>query len=76
MSTRIREQLERVPDLKTKCTLTITVAPVELPPAGPDESLEQQVQAMSDRVSEMIFTNMERKQLRAPANTIPTRKST
>jgi signal transduction histidine kinase len=72
MIARIREQLERVPELKSKCTLTITVASVELPSASPDESLQEQVQAVSDRVSEMILTNMERKQLRIPANKIPT----
>jgi sigma-B regulation protein RsbU (phosphoserine phosphatase) len=31
MIARIREQLERVPDLKAKCTLTIMAAAVELP---------------------------------------------
>src|SRR4029077_20380983 len=46
MTTRIREQLERVSDLKTKCTLTIATVPVELPPSHPGETLEQQVQTV------------------------------
>jgi hypothetical protein len=65
MTVRIREQLERVGDLKTKCTLTITTVPVELPIPGPDESLEQQVQTVADRVAQLILTSRERKQLRA-----------
>ena len=63
MTARIREQLERVSDLKTKCTLTITTVAVELPPPGPDESLEQQVQTVADRVTQTILVSRERKQL-------------
>ena len=63
MTARIREQLERVSDLKTKCTLNITTVPVELPPPGPDESLEQQVQTVADRVTQTILVSRERKQL-------------
>jgi signal transduction histidine kinase len=65
MTTRIREQLARVSDLKTKCSLTITTVPVELPAPGPEESLEQQVQTVAERVTQMILTSMERKQLYA-----------
>jgi len=63
MTARIREQLERVTDLKTKCTLTISTVPVELPFAEPGETLEQQVQTMAACVTRMILTSMERKQL-------------
>jgi signal transduction histidine kinase len=61
MTTRIREQLEKLPDLKTKCTLTIMAAQIELTPPGPDESLEQQVRALADQTTAMIMASMERK---------------
>jgi sigma-B regulation protein RsbU (phosphoserine phosphatase) len=65
MTKRICEQLERVPDLKAKCGLTIMAAAIELPAAGPDDSLERQVQTLADVVTQMIMGNMERKQLRS-----------
>jgi hypothetical protein len=79
MTARIREQLERVPELKAKCTLTIMAAPIELPAAISgqsfssqsfssqslsSQSLEQQVQALADHVTGMITTSMGRKQAR------------
>jgi signal transduction histidine kinase len=79
MTARIREQLERVPELKAKCTLTIMAAPIELPSAisgqssssqsssnqsFSSQSLEQQVQTVADHVTGMITTSMERKQSR------------
>jgi hypothetical protein len=63
MSTRIREQLERVPDLKTKCTLTITTISIQLPAADREESLDQQIQSLARCVTQMILTSMERKNL-------------
>jgi hypothetical protein len=63
MTARIREQLERVTDLKTRCTLTISTVPVELPSEEPGETLEQQVQTVAACVTRMILTSMERKQL-------------
>ena len=69
MSLRIREQLERVGNLKTKCTLTITTVPVDLPPASPGASLEQKVQNVADCVTQMIMTSMERKHLGAAKGT-------
>src|SRR5579872_5195177 len=42
MTTRIREQLERIPDLKAKCRLTISAVPVELPSDNIGTTLEQQ----------------------------------
>jgi len=62
MTARIREQLERVADLKTKCTLTIMAAPVELPSDISSQSLEQQVQTVADHISWMITTSLQRKQ--------------
>jgi signal transduction histidine kinase len=61
MVARIREQLERVPDLKTKCTLTIMAAPVELSPTISSQSLEQQIQTVADHVSALITTGLQRK---------------
>src|ERR1700676_1414050 len=63
MSTRIREQLERVPDLKTKCTLTITTIPIQLPASDREESLDQQFKTLAGCVTQMILTSMERKNL-------------
>ncbi len=65
MTTRIREQLERVPDLKTRCALTISAVPVEIPAAQAGQTLDQQVQAVAECVSRMILATMERKELRA-----------
>jgi hypothetical protein len=69
MTTRIREQLERVADFKAKSTLTITAIPVELPSDGLAGTLEQQVQAVASRVTQMIMTSRERKQLGAGKRT-------
>jgi signal transduction histidine kinase len=63
MTTRIREQLERVPALTTKSALTITTVPVELPSGKADATLEQQVQTLAGCLTQMILTNMERKQV-------------
>ena len=65
MTTRIREQLERVPDLKAKCTLTITAVPVEVPSASGTGTVQQQVQSVADCVSQMIFASRERQQMSA-----------
>jgi signal transduction histidine kinase len=63
MTTRIREQLDRFGDLKTKCTVTITTAPVELSAESSAETLEQQVQSVAECVTHMIVTSRERKQV-------------
>ncbi len=65
MTTRIREQLERVTDLKSKCTLTITTVPVQFPDTGTNESLDQQVQTVAGCVTQLILTSMEQKHLSA-----------
>src|SRR5208283_801499 len=56
MTTRIREQLERVPELETKCSLSVMAAALELPAAHPDETLEHQVQTLADVVTQSIMT--------------------
>ncbi|HTC49358.1 MAG TPA: hybrid sensor histidine kinase/response regulator [Candidatus Aquilonibacter sp.] len=66
MTARIREQLERVMDLQSKCTVTISAVPIELPAAQAGESLERQVQTLAECVSEMILKNMDRKQFCVP----------
>jgi hypothetical protein len=60
MNTRIREQLEKIPGLKEKGTLTIGTAPVDLPPANPANSLELQIQTVADSVMGMVMSSLER----------------
>jgi signal transduction histidine kinase len=64
MTTRIREQLERVPDLTAKCKLSISTVPVEVR-AQEGESLEQQIQSLADQITDMILSSMERKPVSA-----------
>ena len=61
MTTRIREQLEKLEELKDKGTVAISTLPVEFLPAAADESIDQQVQAVADRVSQMVLKGLERK---------------
>lgn len=68
MTTRIREQLERVPDLKTKCMIAITTVPVELPPARPEDPLDHQVQGVADCITQMILKSLDRKHSSAGEN--------
>ena len=63
MTTRIREQLDRLGDLKTKCTVTITTVPVELPAENAEETLGQRVQGVADRVTQMILSSREIRKL-------------
>jgi signal transduction histidine kinase len=55
MTTRIRGQLERIADLTSKGTLTISAEAVEVALPGPDETLPQQVQRVADSVNAMIL---------------------
>lgn len=59
MTTRIREQLERVADLKDKATLTIAAVPIDIPVFEAGLPLEKQVQIVGDQVTEMIMTSMQ-----------------
>jgi signal transduction histidine kinase len=61
MTTRIREQLERIVDLKSKATVTITTTPVEFP-AAPAGSLEQQVQRVAECITEMVLKSLGKEQ--------------
>lgn len=61
MTTRIREQLERVSELKSKCTLNIAAAPVELTSEPADESLDQQIQNLAACITNMILATMNRR---------------
>ena len=69
MTTRIREQLERGADLKTKSTVTISTVPLELPSdlaeATAKQTLERQVQAVADSVTQAILAGVGRKQQHA-----------
>ena len=56
MTTRISEQLERMVDLKNKATLTIITKPVEFSPAN--SSVEQQVERVSQKVTEMVMKTL------------------
>ena len=61
MTTRIREQLERMSDLKAKCSLTITSIPLDLPSDHVAKDVAQQVQAVADSVTQAIMASVERK---------------
>jgi hypothetical protein len=63
MTTRIREQLERIDHLKEKCTVSITTVPIELDRNLADESLDGQVGGVAECVTQMIFRSLERKHL-------------
>jgi signal transduction histidine kinase len=58
MTTRIREQLQRMEDLKTKALLSISLVPIELEGADADISLQSKVQTLAGRVSAMILDDM------------------
>jgi signal transduction histidine kinase len=64
MTTRIREQLQRVQDLQSKCTITISALPIELP-AERGETIEQQVHTLANCANETILKNMDHKQFHA-----------
>jgi signal transduction histidine kinase len=67
MTTRIREQLERVEDLSSKATVAISLVPVEFEPGKADISLEAKVQVLASRISEMIVDDMQVRPVREPA---------
>ena len=61
MTTRIREQLERMSGLKAKCSLTISSMPLDLPSDHVAKEVAQQVQAVADSVTLAIMASVERK---------------
>jgi hypothetical protein len=54
MMTRIREQIDKVGDLKAACDLSLTAEPVKLSGAACTDPPERQVQAVAERVTEMV----------------------
>jgi signal transduction histidine kinase len=73
MTTRIREQLTKVPGLARKGTLIVTASPIDFPQAVageafPGGTLERQVERLADRVTEMIFESMEKQKLAVRTN--------
>jgi signal transduction histidine kinase len=62
MTMRIRKQLDRVADMKSRGTLRITTVPVEHVCTDGSQSLEKQVGAIAERVTEMIIVSMAGKQ--------------
>ena len=59
MTTRMREQLEKIPGLKEKGALTISTAPVDVQPAPDGKSLEQQIEAVAGCISGMVMSSLE-----------------
>jgi signal transduction histidine kinase len=64
MTARIREQVERVPDLKNRCSVAVIAAPLELTADISALPLEQQVQAVADQITNMITDSVERRRSR------------
>ncbi|MGO9125130.1 MAG: ATP-binding protein [Terriglobales bacterium] len=58
MMARIRGQLERSEELKAGAILTISAVPVDRPAPSADTSLNQQVQAVANQVTEMMLAGM------------------
>ena len=54
MMTRIREQMERLEELKVSGEFEVTASAVTLPEPGEGRSLEQQVMETADRVTQMV----------------------
>lgn len=55
MTTRIREQLERIPEFASRAALMITAVPIQLPAADGSATLEQQVQEVADHVTSLVM---------------------
>jgi signal transduction histidine kinase len=66
MTTRVREQLELLPDVQDKGTITISAFPIEFPSANPEDPPEQQVQILAECVNEMIVRSMDRNRFCLP----------
>jgi signal transduction histidine kinase len=69
MMRRIREQLEKVPDLNTTGELRVSASEVPLTDLGSDQTLDQQIQEIANRVTEMARFALVPKQ-----NSIPRKK--
>lgn len=58
MMARIRGQLERNQELMASASMVISAVPVDFATLPPDTSLDQQVQAVANRVTEIIMASM------------------
>ena len=58
MMARIRGQLERDQELKASATLVISAVPVDYAAPPADASLDQQVQTVASRITEIIMASM------------------
>jgi len=65
MTTRIREQLEKIPGVSAKGALTIEASAVELLLIEAIPALDQQVQAVAARIGVMVLQSMSGKQMYA-----------
>jgi signal transduction histidine kinase len=54
MMARIREQLEKLPELRAAGTFSVSAQPVSVSAPDRNQSLEQQVTVVADRVAEMM----------------------
>jgi hypothetical protein len=55
MTTRIREQLERIPEFAARASLMITTVPIESPAATSSATLEEQVQEVAGNVTALVM---------------------
>ena len=62
MLTRVREQLSALPQVQATGRLRVTANPVLLAPTVEVQTTEQQVQAVADQVTEMLFIELGFKQ--------------
>lgn len=62
MMTRIREQLEACAEVKSAGTVNLSVEAIPLPSGGQTEGLEQSVQDIASRVTELIMLDLGFKQ--------------
>jgi signal transduction histidine kinase len=71
MTTRIREQLEVLPDVQRHGRVNIAAFPIEFPTPNPGDAIEQQVHVLAECLNELILRGMDRKQIclpKAPGN--------
>jgi two-component system, sensor histidine kinase len=73
MTTRIRVQLGKVAGLQSKATLEVKAMPIEIPAAEsggafPGGTLQEQVERLADRVTEMVLGSIEMQKHAARGN--------
>ena len=66
LTKRIREQLDRSPELKAAASYKIAIVPVSLPPGGSEKPLEKLVQEVADGITAVVLTALGEK-IRATA---------